>query len=161
MLKALYLLRASRPKTHTDVFNVFVRFGSIVPIIMQHLLGDKDTSVVQNRQRKKMPYLLFAQNTWATAARLHNLLAGRGKMVRYRVPGTIILKLYYGPGTINCMTEKCLATAMQTQQNCMHIWKKKNNKTTENNKKKSTGQKKTRKANKQKKRTFTNFWVLN
>lgn len=43
LLKASYLLRASRMTMHTDVLNVFVCFGSVVPIIMQHLLGDKDT----------------------------------------------------------------------------------------------------------------------
>lgn len=53
LLKALYLLRASRLKMHTDVLNVFVSFDRVIPIIMQHLLGDKDTSVVQNRSSKK------------------------------------------------------------------------------------------------------------
>lgn len=55
LLKASYLLRASRLKMHTDVLNVFVCFGSVVPIIMQHLPGDKDSSVVRNRPRKKNP----------------------------------------------------------------------------------------------------------
>lgn len=43
LLKASYLLSASRLKMHTDVLNVFVFFGSVVPKIMQHLLGDKDS----------------------------------------------------------------------------------------------------------------------